>query len=229
MEIINLIIKSILHPQEILETIPKLYSYILLFLIIFAESGFLFGFFLSGDSLLFIAGFLASVMHSQTNAPILDIWVILPLMVVAAILGDNLGYYTGHKYGKKLFEREDSIIFKKRYLQAAQKYYDKRGHTAIILARFIPAVRTFAPIVAGMVGMDRKVFMKYNFIGGLLWVLSITLLGYFAGGTLKANGIDIEKYILPVVIIIVIISFVMAYFESKHLKHENIDVPEFTV
>jgi len=229
MDFLNFFIKLIVNPRDVLENIPTVYSYILLWLMVFAESGFLFGFFLPGDSLLFLAGFLASVQHSSSSQTILDIWILIPLLSVAAILGDNLGYYTGKRFGARILSWEDNFWFKKRYIIEAKKYYEKRGGIAIVLARFVPAIRTFAPIVAGLVGMDRSKFIKYNLIGGLFWVISLTLLGYFAGKTLEAQGIDIEKYIIPIAIFIAVVSVIMGYFESKNLKKENINIDEISV
>lgn len=230
MDIISFLIKLITHPREIIESIPTIYSYILLFFIIFAESGFLFGFFLPGDALLFTVGFLASLSYNNPGTvEILNIGIVIPLLLLAAVLGDNLGYYTGKKYGVKLFKSEDNFIFKKRHLEVAKKYYDKRGNFAIVLARFVPAVRTFAPIVAGMVGMDRKLFMKYNFIGGFIWVVGLTLLGFYTGALLDKWNVDIDKILLPFIAVIVLASFGLGYLESRHAKKEHLDLPEVAI
>ncbi len=142
--------------------------------IIFAESGLFFGFFLPGDSLLFTAGLLAS--QGYFNFPLL-----LILTFTAAVLGDNVGYWFGHLAGPKIFAREDSLLFKKHHLEAAHKFYEKHGAKTIVLARFVPFVRTFAPIVAGAVQMHYSTFMTYNLIGGLFWAAGISSLGYFLG------------------------------------------------
>ncbi len=142
--------------------------------IIFAESGLFFGFFLPGDSLLFTAGLLAS----QGYIPF------VPLLLwtfVAAILGDNVGYWFGHQVGPKIFAREDSKFFKKHHLLAAQEFYQKHGPKTIVLARFLPFIRTFAPIVAGAAQMHYSTFMTYNLLGGFLWTIGISSLGYFLG------------------------------------------------
>ncbi len=149
-------------------------AYIALFAIVFAESGLMIGFFLPGDSLLFTTGFFAS-------KGMLDIRVLLPLLFVAAVAGDSVGYAFGKRVGRKLFQREKSLLFNKKHLEGAEAFYDKHGKKTIILARFVPVVRTFAPIVAGIGKMEYKTFIIYNVVGGLLWAVGVTLLGYFLG------------------------------------------------
>ena len=178
------------------------FGYVGLFALIFAESGLLFGFFLPGDSVLFSVGLLAS-RGSFT------IWILVPLVVVAAILGDSVGYWFGARIGPALFEREDSKIFKKRYLKETQEYYTKYGPITIVLARFIPAVRTFAPILAGVGRMPYGVFLRYNVLGGTLWGAGITLLGYFLGTTIP--GID--QYIYPIIALIIVVSVAPVAFK----------------
>lgn len=163
-----------------------------LFGIIFAESGLLFGFFLPGDSLLFTAGLLAS-------QGILFLPIILVGCFLAAVLGDNVGYIFGHKVGKKLFTREDSIFFHKSYIKKAQEYYERHGAKTIVLARFIPVVRTFAPIVAGIADMNYKTFITYNLIGGIIWAIGIPTAGYYLGKLIP----DVDQYLLPIVLVIV--------------------------
>ncbi len=178
------------------------FGYVGLFALIFAESGLLFGFFLPGDSVLFSVGLLAS-RGSFT------IWILVPLVVAAAILGDSVGYWFGARIGPALFEREDSKIFKKRYLEETQEYYTKYGPITIVLARFIPAVRTFAPILAGVARMPYGVFLRYNVLGGILWGAGITLLGYFLGTTIP--GID--QYIYPIIALIILVSVAPVAFK----------------
>ena len=178
-------------------------GYIGVFGIIFAETGLLVGFFLPGDSLLFTAGFLASpasraiVDHEVFSLPVLIIGC-----VVAAIAGDTVGYLFGHRVGRALFQREDSRFFKKKYLLQAQGLYEKHGGKIIIMARFMPFVRTFAPIVAGIGTMHYRRFLSFNAIGGTLWAIGLPLLGYFLGSLIP----DVDKYLLPIVIVIVLIS-----------------------
>lgn len=169
--------------------------------IVFAESGLLIGFFLPGDTLLFTAGFLA-----HDGAIGVNIHVMVAILFVAAVLGDNVGYWFGKKVGPRIFKRQDSILFHQENLQRAEKFYEKYGPITLILARFTPVVRTFAPIVAGVGNMNYKKFMLYNLAGGLLWTTSITYLGYFGGAFLEANGIDVEALVVPVILIAVIAS-----------------------
>jgi membrane-associated protein len=175
--------------------------------IVFAESGLLIGFFLPGDSLLFTAGFLAS-------QNILDVRVLIFGCFVCAVLGDNVGYATGYRFGRRLFQKEDSWLFHKKHLVTAEKFYTKYGKKAIVLARFMPIVRTFAPIVAGMAAMRYRTFMSYNLIGGFLWTFGITLLGYYLGRVIP----DVDKYLLPIILVIIIVSVAPSLI---HLIQEN--------
>ncbi|MDZ8188050.1 MAG: VTT domain-containing protein [Nostoc sp. ChiSLP02] len=179
--------------------------------IIFAESGLLIGFFLPGDSLLFTAGFLASVPTSELN-----IWVLIFGAFVCAVIGDNVGYATGHRFGRKLFQKEDSWLFHKKHLEKTQNFYEKHGKKTIVLARFTPIIRTFAPIVAGIGAMHYRTFMSYNLIGGFLWTFGITLLGFFLGKSLPAEQVD--KYLLPIIGLIIVISLAPSII---HLIQEN--------
>ncbi len=200
-----------------LRTFIEQIGYFGIYLVIFAESGLLVGFFLPGDSLLFTAGFLAS--------PSVAFFDILPLVIgswIAAILGDNVGYHFGSKVGRKLFRREDSLLFKKAHLIKAEELYEKHGGKAIILARFMPVVRTFAPIVAGVGHMNLRKFMFFNFIGGTLWVFGLMLSGYFLGSLIP----DVDKYLLPIVLVIIMASvlppMIHIYKENKKGIHEKI-------
>ena len=170
-----------------------------IFGIVFAESGLFFGCFLPGDSLLFMAGFLAS--QGLFSMPILLIGCFL-----AAVLGDNVGYAFGHKFGRKLFQKEDSFFFRKENLLKTENFYKKHGAKTIVIARFIPIIRTFAPIVAGLAAMEYKTFLRYNLIGGVLWGVGVTSAGYFLGKIIP----NAEHYLLPIVIGIVIISVIPA-------------------
>ena len=164
-------------------------------LIVFAESGLFIGFFLPGDSLLFTAGFLASQQ-------LLDIrWLIL-VSLMGAYLGDSVGYGFGHKIGPKIFKKEDSIFFHKKNILYAQSFYEKYGGKTIILARFMPVVRTFAPILAGVGKMRYHKFIFYNVIGGTLWVLGLSLLGYTLGRTIP----NVDHYLLPIIALIILVS-----------------------
>lgn len=182
-----------------LVSLIKATGYIGLAGIIFAESGVLIGLFLPGDSLLFTAGFLASQDY-------LDIWILVPLMFVSAVLGDNAGYIFGKKAGPKIFEKEDSYFFKKEYLTRAKVFFETHGGKTLILARFIPVVRTLVPILAGVGKMQYRWFMINNLIGALLWAVGITLAGYFLGQTVP----HAEKYLLPIILGIIIVSLIPA-------------------
>lgn len=157
-------------------------GYAFVFLIVFAESGLLIGFFLPGDSLLFTAGMVASGALSRLLPDVhMNIWILLPGVFIAAVVGDQVGYLFGRKVGPSLFSREDSRIFKQSHVEKAQEFFDKHGPKAIVLARFVPIVRTFTPIVAGVAHMEYSLFVRFNVVGGLLWGVGITSLGYFLG------------------------------------------------
>lgn len=182
----------------------KTVGYIGIFGMIFAESGLFFGFFFPGDSLLFTAGFLAS-------QGFLNIKVLIPLVVIGAIGGDSVGYWTGNKLGKWLMRQKDSFFFKKEHMTQAQEFYDKHGGKTLILARFIPAVRTFVPIVAGMAEMNYKSFLSFNVAGGLIWGMGMPLAGYYLGKLIP--GVD--KYLLPIVIVIIFLSILPGLFHMR--------------
>ena len=177
-------------------------AYFVIFAIIFSESGLLIGLFLPGDSLLFTAGFLASQKIAGTNQYYLNLWILVGVTFVAAVIGDSVGYSFGHRIGRKIFTKPDSKLFKKENLEKAEKFYEKYGVKTIILARFVPIVRTFAPIVAGVGKMNYKTFFSFNIIGGALWALIIPIAGYYLGKLIP----DVDKYLLPIVALIVIIS-----------------------
>jgi len=176
---------------EILPTIGLLG----IFAIVFAESGLLIGFFLPGDSILFTAGFLAS-------QGIFNIKLLVPLCFVGAVAGDSVGYEIGKKFGRKLFLKKESAFFHKENLRKAEQFYEKHGKKTIILARFIPVIRTFAPIVAGIGNMHYKTFISYNVFGGFFWAVGVTMAGYFLGNLIP----DVDKYLLPIIAIIIIVS-----------------------
>ena len=174
-------------------------------IVIFAESGLLIGFFLPGDSLLFTAGALYATGILPGNVPI-NIHFFVILLFIAAVLGDSVGYWFGRKAGPRIFKKPDARIFKQAHIQNAQNFYEKHGGKTIVMARFVPIVRTFAPIVAGAGKMDYRRFLGFNLIGGFLWTFGITYLGYFAGKALIAAGIEIDSVILPIIALIILIS-----------------------
>lgn len=173
--------------------------------VIFAESGLLIGFFLPGDSLLFTAGALFYTGVLPGNLPI-SLHLFVLLLFIAAVLGDTVGYWFGRKTGPHIFKKPDARIFKQAHVTQAQAFYEKHGGKTIIIARFIPIVRTFAPIIAGVGGMEYKRFLSYNIIGGFVWTFGITYLGYFAGQAFVAAGVDIDHVILPLAALIILIS-----------------------
>ncbi len=184
----------------------KAAGYLGIFGIVFLESGMMVGFFFPGDSLLFTAGFLAS-------QGFLDIKLLIAGCFLFAVLGDSVGYFLGQKYGRKLFSREDSFWFHKNHLNTAQKFYDKHGGKTIILARFVPVIRAFAPVIAGLGLMRYRKFVIYNLIGGILWAIAIPLLGYYLGSSIP----DVDKYLLPIIGLIIVASILPA------LHHALID------
>ncbi len=178
--------------------------------IIFAETGLFFGFFFPGDSLLFTAGILAS-------QGIFNIYQIIIFCIIAAILGDSIGYWSGKKYGRKLFERDAGFFFKKKRIYDAEQFYEKHGKYTIILARFVPIIRTFAPIVAGIGQMHYFTFITYNIFGGIFWVSGMTLLGYFLGGMIS----NPDRYIIPIAFLIIFISFLPIIIKIIKNKLQN--------
>jgi membrane-associated protein len=177
---------------------------------VFAESGLLIGFFLPGDTLLFGAGILAA----QGTLPLG--WLLV-IVIACAILGDNVGYSIGRRTGKRLFHKKESILFRPEHLERAEKFYEEHGGKTIILARFVPVVRTFAPMVAGIGKMPRQRFMAFNVVGGVLWGGSITLLGYWLGQRLPW----LEDYIEPVILGILGLSIALALihlFKEKETR-----------
>lgn len=214
MEIINTIIDFILHIDQYLNEIIQNYgawTYALLFLIIFMETGFVVTPFLPGDSLLFAAGTFAAMGS-------LNVWLLWLVCFVAAVLGDTVNYWIGHKIGPRAFE-SDSRFLKKEYLERTQRFYDKHGGKTIVLARFVPIVRTFAPFVAGVGTMKYPRFITYNLIGGFLWTGIFIWLGYFFG-----NIPFVQENFELVIVAIVLVSVVpmaIEYVRNKARKGEH--------
>ena len=193
-----------LNPRDILDSFGP-WATVGLILIIFAETGLLIGFFLPGDSLLFTGGILAS----QGN---LNIAVIAIGCFLAAVIGDQVGYTIGYRAGPPLFRRPDSRIFKQRYVDRTKEFFDKHGPKTILLARFVPVVRTFAPVLAGVGEMNRRTFTTYNVVGGFVWAVGVTVAGYVLG---SAIGSDIDKYLLPIIAVIVVLSILPPLIEMR--------------
>ena len=211
--------------EPITEFLSRLYQfdalirwggYSALALIVFAETGLLAGFFLPGDSLLVTAGLLAAVDG------VLNIWALAGLLVVAAIAGDSTGYAIGYHLGPRIFSRENSRFFHKDHLRRTQRFYEKYGAKTIVIARFVPIVRTFAPTVAGVGKMRYRTFLAYNVIGGIGWVLSMTLSGYFLGHSVP----DIERHVHWVILIVIALSFIPVLREWRQARRERVSAPK---
>jgi membrane-associated protein len=194
--------------------------------ILFAETGLLAGFFFPGDSLLFLAGVAASpvaehILGEGTQIPIIPLLIGAP---ICAIAGAQLGHWLGARYGRRMFERPNSRIFKQEYVAKAEHYFNKFGPAkAVILARFIPIVRTFLNPVAGVLGMPARTFFLWNVVGGILWTDGIILAGYFLADQITnvMHPEDIDKYILPVVFVIVMISLIPVFVEMYRVRREK--------
>lgn len=187
--------------------------------IIFAENGLLIGFFFPGDSVLFTIGLLIQgTTHFKLD---LNIELVILLLFVAAVLGANVGYLFGKKIGPTLFKRPNSRLFKQENVQRAQEFYDKHGGKTIILARFIPVVRTFVPLIAGVAKMKYRTFMTFNVVGGFVWVAGVTYLGYFLGKLLQNMGLDVDTVILPIVALILIVSVSPAIYQLVKNKKQR--------
>lgn len=183
-------------------------GYVGLTAIIFAETGLLFGFFLPGDSLLVTAGLLSATLG------VMNVWLLGLLLTVASVLGNAVGYEIGKTAGARLFTREDSLLFNKKHLYRASQFYEKHGGKTIIIARFMPIVRTFVPVVAGMARMDYKRYTFYNIVGGIGWIWSMLLIGYFLGRYIP--GVD--KHIEVVILLVIFISLlpgIIGYLRSR--------------
>ena len=170
-------------------------------LVVYAESGLLIGFILPGDSLLFTAGYMVNQEVLRLFGHPLNIHLFVAAIALMAILGDSTGYAFGHKVGRKLFLKPNSRFFKKKYLEQAEQFYQKHGSLTIVLARFVPIVRTFAPIVAGASKMHYNTFLLFNIVGGALWAAIFTYLGYFAGAILTKAGVNIEVTAIIIILI----------------------------
>lgn len=187
--------------------------YVLIF-VIFAETGLFFGFFLPGDYLLFLAG-----MFVATGKLDVNIYVLIFGLIASAVSGNFTGYWFGKKTGPVLYDRKDTFFFKKRYLKAAEAYYHKQGAFALIMGRFVPIVRTFAPIIAGVVRLDFKKFALYNICGAFLWITSLTLLGYFLGRKFEK---EINAYLLYIIVCFMVITTIpLLYTFLKKRVHTN--------
>ena len=204
-----------LHSSEGLQKLVSAGGYFLLFAIVFAETGLLIGFFLPGDSLLFITGFLAATRPDLLSLPLLMV-----LLCIAAIAGDSVGYFLGRKIGPPIFSRPDSRFFKRKHLDSAHAFYEKHGPKTIVLARFVPIVRTFAPTVAGAAGMNYRQFLLFNIAGGIFWICSMLLLGYFLGNIPVVRD-NLDKAVLGIVFLSILPMIIHALKERKAGKAQE--------
>ena len=209
-------LREVLNPKYLIDYMLNLlgvYVYLGLWFVVFAETGLAVGFFLPGDSLLVVSGLFAA-------AGKLNVWFVLIAFFLGSVLGDSTGYWTGRVMGKTLFNREDSWIFKPSRVDKAHAFFEKHGVKTVIMARFVPIVRTFAPIVVGATGMPYRRFLPYSILGGLLWICSMVLAGYFLGGVIEnAFGIKLEDHIEKVVIVVVALSLIPPIIEF--IKHRR--------
>lgn len=212
-----------LNPKVLIDTMLGIFGnwvYVALWFVVFAETGLAVGFFLPGDSLLVVAGLFAA-------AGKLNVLLVLLAFFLGSVIGDSTGYWTGRVMGKTLFNREDSFIFKPSRVQKAHAFFEKYGPKTVILARFVPIVRTFAPIVIGAAEMSYSKFLTYSILGGLLWINSMVLAGYFLGGVIEnALGIKLEDHIEKVVIVVVFLSLLPPMIEfAKHRFGKKEEAP----
>jgi membrane-associated protein len=202
-------LKQLTDPQSIIQ-----YGGLaLLLFVVFAETGLLIGFFLPGDSLIFISGL---ICVSKPEVLDVNIFVLILLLSLAAILGNIAGYWFGHKVGPPLFQRKDSLIFKKQYLIVTEKFYKDNGGKTLIIGRFLPIIRTFAPILAGVIRVDFKKFMLYNIAGALAWIGLLASIGYYLG-TYEWVQKNVG-YIVIALVIITLIPLVSTYLKEKRKK-----------
>jgi membrane-associated protein len=214
--IINLLhtVRDFLNPKYLIDWMLALlggYVYLGLWFVIFAETGLAVGFFLPGDSLLVVSGLFAAASK-------LNVWFVMLAFFLGSVIGDNTGYWTGRVMGKTLFNRENSRIFKPSRVEKAHSFFEKYGVKTVILARFVPIVRTFAPLVVGAAEMPYSRYLPFSIIGGLLWISSMVLAGYFLGGVIeRAFNIKLEDHIEKVVIVVVALSLLPPLIEF--LRH----------
>ena len=217
-DLIKKLLDFVLHIDVHLTEIIRdygLWTYALLFLIIFAETGLVIMPLLPGDSLLFAAGALCALPESGLNVHLLAF-----LLFIAAVLGDSLNYWVGSKFGPAVFRREDSIWLRKKHLQRAHVFFEKYGGRAIILARFVPIVRTFVPFVAGVGSMTYRRFLAFNFIGGLIWIYGFTYLGFFFGN-LPLVKKNFGLVILAIIVVSVLPIAIEAYRAWRSQRRDN--------
>ncbi len=203
-----------------------LIAYAVMFAIVFVETGLLVGFFLPGDSLLFTAGLACAPGNRLLGENHLNIFVLNAVLIPAAILGDTVGYWIGYKAGQALYQREKTLFFRKDHLLATRDFYERHGGRTIVIARFVPLIRTFAPVVAGIAQMPYRTFLAYNVFGGIGWVTGLSVLGYFLG-TVKWIGENLDVTLMLIIFVSLlpaIITFGKAYLDSRRAA-KNIPPP----
>lgn len=225
LEILSINLKDLLNPQFYIEH-GGLWMIIF---IIFAETGLFAGFFLPGDALLFVTGIYSNNIVStalfQSNSEWVDLGIMWLIISIAGILGNFVGYWFGYKSGPFLYERKDTVLFKKKYLIQAHEFYERNGGVAIIMARFVPFVRTFAPIVAGIVKMDKKKFTYYNIVGSVLWVGSMLFSGHFLQKFVESEfNFDLKQHLEIIVVGIVIVTTFPVLWKVFSIKKKPTEV-----
>ncbi|WP_449398909.1 DedA family protein [Chryseobacterium wanjuense] len=214
--------KDLLNPEFYI----KLGGFWLILFIIFAETGLFVGFFLPGDSLLFVSGIYAvdiiKETFGSTGSDFLDTFILASSVALAAIIGNEVGYYFGRKTGSALYKKQDTVLFKKKYLYQAHDFFEKNGALAIIMARFLPVVRTFTPIVAGIVKMDKKDFLRDNVIGAVLWSFILIFSGHYLDKLfIEQFGIDLKKKLELIIIVIVLVTTLPVIFKFLFGKKQD--------
>ncbi|MBV2166526.1 MAG: VTT domain-containing protein [Kaistella sp.] len=219
--------KDLLNPEFYI----KMGGFWLILFIIFAETGLFIGFFLPGDSLLFVSGIYAVEIVKEslgsTGSDFLDTTILASAIAIAAVIGNEVGYWFGRKAGPALYKKEDTFLFKKKYLFQAHDFFEEHGALAVIMARFLPVVRTFTPIVAGIVKMDKTRFLIDNIIGAFLWSFSLIFAGHYLDRLFNDQfGIDLKSHLEMIIIIIVLITtvpIIMKFFFGKKKEEEQIE------
>ncbi|WP_407404975.1 DedA family protein [Chryseobacterium sp.] len=222
--------KDLLNPEFYI----NMGGFWLILFIVFAETGLFVGFFLPGDSLLFVSGIYAvdiiSTTFGSTGSDLLDTTILATAVALAAIVGNQIGYWFGSKTGPALYKKQDTMLFKKKYLFQAHDFFEKNGSLAVIMARFLPVVRTFTPIVAGIVKMDKKTFLRDNIIGGVLWSFLLIFAGHYLDKLFRDEfGIELKsklEYIILVIVLVTTLPVIIKFFFGKkedYSKYENHD------
>lgn len=216
-EVIDLLKTLLADPDKLMNFIIQNGGLYIVMFIIFAETGLFVGFFLPGDSLLFITGIIIANSPSPFGNDFLNLVYWMSLISASAIIGNLVGFWFGQKSGHLWFERRDTWLFKQKHLKQAHDFYEKKGTLAIIMGRFLPIVRTFAPLVAGIVNMDRKKFISYSIIGALAWVISMTMAGYLLG-----RNEFVKHNVDKIVIVLIVVTTAPVLFKMFFGKKDKV-------